>query len=292
MVAVLAWYDNPCEDDTDGVPALGVSGGTATFDSAHPGSRMLNADPYDYTRIQWVGSAGTGALTVTVQWSTTANDRNVRIVKVENCRIPATRLDNVLARCIAFGGGTLATSGSITQASLDPVPGETDVYNLTFYFTSTTACAGVAIVFTFATATVFNDYLDIGLIDAPEKHLVLNGVGRTFSYETVDESPVSRSPGGSVSADPYPTRARIHIPIVADTYANMIGTLGSSATASLRKFIAESGKARRVIVVPQTSDVHSMQALAMYGHIVNDPTIDGLGGNYFATSEIVVEQRR
>jgi hypothetical protein len=291
-MGALSWTDH-CEDDIDGTPGLVVSGGTASYDAAYPGANMLTNDPSLVAQIDLVGS-GAGILKVRPVWSISSNSQTVRVLAALNVRIPSGIPGlAVTARALAGGGaGSPAVQASATLAygasDMCLIEGTTDRYNLFFYFASDTTCGGVSLEFSYSSSpgTI---YIEIGRIWAGPA-LVLD-TGAQFDWEPIDPSIVERGPSGGFSSQRLPTRKAIRMQWPAETYANALGTAGSTTALSLRHALMEAGMGAPVVYMGRTDSLHYLQTTSLFGLITEMPQIRHVGNNRW-TSGGRIEQVR
>jgi hypothetical protein len=291
-MGVLSWYNN-CDDDIDGTPGLVVSGGTATYDAAYPGANMLTDDPSQVAQIDLVGT-GAGILKVRPVWSISANSKTVRCLAALNVRIPSGIPGlAVTARALAGGGaGSPAVQASATLAygasDMCLIEGQTDRYNLFFYFASDTTCGGVSLEFSYSSSpgTI---YIEIGRIWAGPA-LVLN-TGSEFEFEAIDPSIVERGPSGGFSAQRLPTRKALHINWPGTTYATALGTAGATTTLSLRHFTMEAGLGAPVVAIGRTDSLHYLQTTGVYGLVTEMPRHMHVGANRWTTGARIEQVR-
>lgn len=291
-MGVLSWTDN-CVYDTDGTPSLVVSGGTATYDAAYPGANMLTDDPSLVAQIDLVGS-GAGILKVRPIWSIASNTRTIRCAAALNVRIPSGIPGlSITARALSGGGAgspsTLASSTlSYGASDLCLIEGQTDRYNLFFYFSADVACGGLSLEFAYSSSpgTI---YIEIGRIWAGPALVV--DTGAEFDFEAIDPSIVERGPSGGFSAQRLPTRKALRMAWPAETYANALGTAGATTTLSLRHFAMEAGLGAPVVAMGRTDSLHYLQTTSVYGLVTELPRLSHVGANRWSSGGRIEQVR-
>ncbi len=292
MSGALSWT-NKVADDADGAAAVGAAQGSFTtnsIDSAYPGSNAIDgSDPSRVTRVNYTTSSSAPYESrLEANWTTNAD---VRVVAALNVRL-ASDVVGVRFVVVNAAGTTLETTTQIPLASLVPIPGTTDRYNV--YAVLSAVRSANRVRFQVQVPASDSDYYEVGALWAGPA-LVFTGTAggwdREWRLGFVDDSVVDRGRGGAYASYRYPVRRRLQLANSLLSYADALGTADSPSTPNLRHLVQQAGLGRPVVAVTRDDDAHITQVASLYGLINALPEIGHLGGNRFGAGLVIEEVR-
>jgi hypothetical protein len=298
MAGFVAW-NNVAPLAIGGVVTIGWAGPiTAAFDASYPASYCLTPAPAKFTRVivSPNGASSGTFLRILARWSTTAEDRPIRMVGAV-IRIPTTIPGLAFSsELLNTAGVTLAVStgykAAFLAADLVPLPGTpTGWFFMPFPYAATTNSSSASIAIT--SSANYSATIDLGLLWASDALHLPDGFGAGWNRGVVDPTPVVPGKRGEINAYRLPRRRWMSGPILVGdpNYNRALGTPGTVATPNLRAITDEVGTSAPVVVVARDDTAHSRQVLGMYGKFTEIPVIADGGGNTFNANYRVEEIR-
>lgn len=266
--------------------ALGSSGATigasGTFTSqainaSYPAANVISPDPSLVTRVDYVTSGSATSL-FRVNWST---NQPTRVVALLNCRISFSDVSTIAVYVDNAGGSTQENLGSYTSATIMPIPGTTDRYDL-FFITSEERSAG-QITLGVSVGASKSGYYEVGHVWAGDGLVYANGLGAEWAAGVDDQSVVEIQPSGGFAAYAYNT---LDVLEVSKRGLSQQDAIGSPSTVnSLRHMLRIAGFHAPVVVISSTADMTRAQAKSVYGLIRDAQGIASLGrGDLYGTA--------
>ncbi len=287
MSGALSWV-NKVRDDADGAVVAGSAAGSFTsnvIDSAYPGRNAVNPDPSLVTQVDYQ-TAGSAPYESYLEANWTSN-APVRIVAAINVRLPSTAV-GVRFQVINDAGTTLETTAQIPLASLIPIPGTTDRYNVYAVLSATRSVNRLR--FRVQVAASSTDYYEVGVLWAGDGLVFPNGLGLDWSVGVDDQSIVDRGWSGGYASYPYQTLDVLSVGKRGLTEAEGLGAAGS--VNSIRHMLRVAGKHSPIVVISSDANAARAQLMSCYGLIEDAQGVGTLGrGDLFGTAMRVKQIR-
>lgn len=276
MSGALSWV-NKVRDDADGAVSVGSAQGSFTsnaIDSAYPGRNAISPDPSLVTQVDYqTSSSAPYESYVEANWTSNAP---ARVVAALNVRLASTVV-GVRFALLNQAGTTLETTTQIPLASLIPIPGETDRYDIFAILSATRSVNRLR--FQVQVPASSTDYYEVGTLWAGDGLVFPRGVGAEWGYTVEDQSIVEDQPSGGFAAYPYQTQDVVEIRKRGLTQAEGMGEAGS--VNSIRHMLRVAGRHTPIIVISSDETTDKAQTMSVYGRIVDSQGVATLSRDLY-----------
>lgn len=279
MSGALSWV-NKVLDDADGSVAVGAAQGSFTanaIDSAYPGSNAVNPDPSLVTQVDYqTSSSAPYESYIEANWT---SDANVRVVAALNVRLASTVV-GVRFAVLNAAGTTLETTTQIPLASLIPIPGETDRYDVFAILSAERSVNRLRLQVQVPASST--DNYEVGTLWAGDGLVFERGLGAEWGYGVDDQSIVERQPSGGFAAYAYNTLDVLKISKRGLSQAEGMGEAGS--VNSIRHMLRVAGQHTPIIVISTDETTAKAQAMSVYGLIEYAQGVGSLSRDLYGTA--------
>lgn len=287
MSGALSWT-NRVSSDADGAVAIGAAQGSFTsntIDASYPGANAIDGtDPSRVTRANYqTGGSAPYESYLEANWT---SNLDVRVVAALNVRL-ASDVVGVRFVVVNAAGTTLETTTQIPYASLVPIPGTTDRFNVYAILSATRSVNRVR--FQVQVPASDTDYYELGALWAGPAIVWPNGAGVEWGLSVIDRSTVERGNSGSYAAYRYNRLRALSISKRGMDYSEAMGAAGS--TLSIREAMLSAGNSSPVVVISSDSDTHKAQTMSAYGLVEQWSDLGHVGMYRFGIGARVVEIR-
>lgn len=282
----FSWSNKITSSSTVSVGTVSGTFSTLAIDSGYPAANSLNDDPSSVTRVNFTASSGTNP-EFYIEWNWSSND-TARVLGAFNVRLP-TNVIGLRFRGINAAGTTQFTTTQVLRSlgQLVLLAGHTDRYQLPSILSADYLINRIRLLVQVNTSA--SGYVEIGKPWAGLGCVWENGFGADFRMGYVDQSKVSRRPGGGFSAYRYPRRRVLSLTKRGLAYADAMGADGLAN--SLRDAIADVGVSSPCVAITTDKTNHKLGALSVYGLLAEMPDLEHLGADLYGTAMRVEEVR-
>lgn len=289
MGAALAWNNSFNElGKTITTSFNGVQMTSEVVDPAYPATNAVDPDPSKVTRVNYVRNAvggGSSQMRYIHNGGLVGGDRLARVLAVLNMRIPSD-CTNVALFARDAATGNIWSIFNIGPSELVPKPGTTDRYDIYAVGPASTLAGTLCVSLSLPPST--SGYWELGHVWMSDALIFDDGVSGDWRLGNVDPSEVERTRGGALVATVIPHRRTLSVSMDSKTYAQAMGTPGTPANLSYRKFMADAGNSSPLVILPRTplltpttDELHALQTMGMYCSMVGTTDIGHAGGNLF-----------